>query len=93
MVPAPYLSRCCAAMTGGYVLRQLHLVSSDLASDLLPALVNCALGTTRDAYKWYVLFKHSRQLVSSSCLGVRPLREPCVATGMNRGSWTGPCGR
>lgn len=45
------------------------------------------------AYRWYVLFKQSRQLVSSSCFGVRPFSEACVATGMNMGNWTGPCGR
>lgn len=31
--------------------------------------------------------------MSSSCSGVKPFREAWVATGMKRGSWTGPCGR
>jgi hypothetical protein len=43
--------------------------------------------------RWYVLLRHSRQPVASSCSGVRPLRLPCVATGMKMGSGTAPCGR
>lgn len=40
-----------------------------------------------------MLFKHSMQPVSSSCSGVSPLSDACVATGMNMGSSTGPWGR
>jgi hypothetical protein len=39
-----------------------------------------------------VLLRQSLHPVASSCSGVRPLRDACVATGMNIGSWTGPCG-
>jgi hypothetical protein len=45
-----------------------------------------AVGTVGAAYRWYVLFKHNRQLVSSSCFGVRPFSEACVATGMKIGN-------
>jgi hypothetical protein len=31
--------------------------------------------------------------VASNCFGVKPLREACVATGMNMGRLTGPWGR
>ena len=41
----------------------------------------------------HVLFKHNRQLVSSSCSGVRPFKDACVATGMNIGRSTDPCGK
>lgn len=40
-----------------------------------------------------MLLRHSLQLVSSNCSGVRPLSEAWVATGMKMGSSTGPCGR
>lgn len=46
--------------------------------------------TARRAHRWYVLFRHNLQLVSSSCFGVNPFKEACVATGMNMGSWTWP---
>lgn len=40
-----------------------------------------------------MLFRQRRQEVEESWVGVRPLREACVATGMKIGSWTGPWGR
>lgn len=40
-----------------------------------------------------MLFRHNRQPVSSSCCGVIPFRDACVATGMKSGSWTWPWGR
>lgn len=43
--------------------------------------------------RWYVLLRHRRQPVCSSCSGVMPLSEACVATGMKMGRLTGPWGR
>ena len=103
--PLKYLSRYCAATTAAYARRPRHRASFvqasvpftrrsqsfSMSSIIFPSSLRLRFGGS--AYKWYVLFKHSLHPVSSSCFGVKPLSEACVATGMKMGSGTGPCGR